>query len=124
MSKGLCEKIKKECGYLNFTNDILNLMKQHKIPDVITLENELKRLENYEQNEDFNRDVLNYAYLSEKDKIKKLKALEIIKRCPTEICNLIDIYDSWEEYKDDHRRKDERWIKDKEEFDLLREVLE
>ena len=124
MSKGLCEKIKKECGYLNFTNDILNLMKQHKIPDVITLENELKRLENYEQNEDFNRDVLNYAYLSEKDKIKKLKALEIIKRCPTEICNLIEIYDSWEEYKDDYRRKEERWIKDKEEFDLLREVLE
>jgi hypothetical protein len=44
------------------------------------IETKLKRLENYEQNEDFNKDVLNYAFLNEQDKIKKLKALEAIKQ--------------------------------------------
>lgn len=43
------------------------------------IETELKRLENYEKNEDFNKDVLSYAFLNEQDKIKKLKALDIIK---------------------------------------------
>ena len=53
---------------------------------------------------------------------KQLKALKIIKRCPTEITVIIDTYDNWEEYQNDFK-KDERWIKTKTEFDLLREVL-
>ena len=43
------------------------------------IETALKRLKNYEQNEDFREDVLNYVFLNEQDKIKKLRALEIIK---------------------------------------------
>lgn len=54
---------------------------RHLFEDYLDIiENALKRLENYEKNEDFSKDVINYAFLSEKDKIKKLKALEIIKK--------------------------------------------
>lgn len=53
---------------------------------------------------------------------KDIKALNIIKRCPLEVVDYIEIYDSWEEYSQDYYRK-ERWIKTKEEFDLLKEML-
>ena len=43
------------------------------------IETALKRLENYEKNEDFYKDVISYSCLNEKEKIKKLKAFEIIK---------------------------------------------
>lgn len=53
---------------------------RHLFEDYLDIiENALKRLENYEKNEDFSKDVINYAFLSEKDKIKKLRALEIVK---------------------------------------------
>lgn len=57
------------------TDDYKGRIEYHKN----IVETALKRLENHEQNEDFNKDVLNYAFLSEQDKIKKLKALETLK---------------------------------------------
>lgn len=66
---------------------------------------------------------INYDLVREKqENDKKLKALEIIKRCPTEITVLIDTYDDWEEYRNDFK-KNERLIKTQTEFELLKEVL-
>ena len=58
-------------------------------------------------------------------KVKKLKALKIIKRCPVEIIEILDTYSSWEEYRQDYRNRSERQglIQSKQEFDLLKEVL-
>lgn len=45
------------------------------------IETALKRLENYEKNEDFSKDVINYAFLSEKEKtIKNSKHLKSLKK--------------------------------------------
>ena len=87
-----------------------------------TIENAL--VENEELKRKNKNLILENRLLNQIDKKRelKIKVLKIIKRCPTEICYLIDVYDSWEEYKGDYR-KDERWIKNKEEFDLLKEVL-
>ena len=72
MSKELCNKTKKECGYLNFTNDVLDLMKKHNIKDVITLETTLKEYEGAKAHiEALNKERIENSI--------KLKALEIIK---------------------------------------------
>ena len=44
MSKRIekCDKTNKECGYLNFANDVLDLIKKYGIKDVVSLEKELK----------------------------------------------------------------------------------
>lgn len=71
------------------------------------VETALKRLENHEQNEDFNKDVLNYAFLNEQDKIKKLKALEIIKEIDKNaLLQFISVC-----------------VKDQDKYDLLKEAL-
>ena len=57
---------------------------------------------------------------------KALKALEIIKREPSEVIEIITTYDTWEEYIKDYPISDRTiWhiIKNKSEFDLLKEVL-
>lgn len=56
----------------------------------------------------------------------KLTALEIIKREPSEVIEIITTYDTWEEYIKDYPISDRTiWhiIKNKSEFDLLKEVL-
>ena len=57
---------------------------------------------------------------------KELKALEIIKREPSTVIEIITTYDSWKEYIKDYPMNDKTiWhiIKNKSEFDLLKEVL-
>ena len=83
----------------------------------------LKRLENYEQNEDFDKDVLNYAFLNEQDKIKKLKALEIIKKkqvAVDEFIQSLQTSNPLQEYNDFAREENNLT---QEEFDLLKEVF-
>ena len=89
-------------------------------------ESKLERLGNYEQNEDFSKDVLNYAFLNEQDKIKKLKALDVVK----EIAKVYDIdfcdKDQTMSFKIRLRNKfvlETIRFKSKEEYDLLKEVL-
>ncbi len=48
MSKELCVRTQKECGYLNFCNDVLALMNKHKIKSVSELETALKKLDRIE----------------------------------------------------------------------------
>ena len=72
MSKELCNKTKKECGYLNFTNDVLDLMKKHNIKDVLTLETTLKEHE-------LMKDIRITARFDLAQVNKEHKALEIIK---------------------------------------------
>lgn len=75
------ERIKNHTlSYTGDTYKTLTDSREMQAEDLNIIENALKRLENYEKNEDFSKDVINYAFLSEKDKIKKLKALEIIKK--------------------------------------------
>ena len=52
---------------------------------------------------------------------KKLEALEIIKRCPKEVIEEVEIYYSFEELYEDWGKM--AFIKSKEEFELVREVL-
>ena len=40
--KELCSKTNETCGYLNFYNDVHNIMKQYNIPDVVSLEKAIK----------------------------------------------------------------------------------
>lgn len=57
---------------------------------------------------------------------KAVKALEIIKREPSEVIETITTYDTWEEYIKDYPVRDKTiWhiIKNKNEFDLLKEVF-
>ena len=54
---------------------------------------------------------------------KALKALEIIKRYPVEVINLIDTYLTYEEMIEDYCDDEIPFIENKEEFDLLKEVL-
>lgn len=121
MSKELeaLERIKREAGipYFSSLYDI-DMQKE----DFETIETALKRLENYEKNEDFYKDVLNYAYLSEQDKIKKLKAFEIIK----EKCLKIDfkILLASPDYETYCFMANSTNYISKKEFDLLKEVLE
>lgn len=90
MSKELCVKTQKECGYLNFCNDVLTLMKKHKIECVNELETSLKRLEEHDKIfkeydiDDNWLDIALYVIKSHfpmdtETQLKKLKALEIIK---------------------------------------------
>ena len=61
-----------------------------------------------------------------KDYEKKSKVLEIIKRNPTEIIELIvlDLYENFNAYEQYYNNEDwELDIKNQEEFDLLKEVL-
>ena len=62
------------------------------------------------------------------DKIdKSLKALEIIKREPSAVIEIITTYDTWEEYINDYPLSDKTiWhiIKNKNEFDLLKEIFD
>ena len=62
------------------------------------------------------------------DKIEKsLKALEIIKREPSAVIEIITTYDTWEEYTNDYPLRDKTiWhiIKNKNEFDLLKEIFD
>lgn len=85
----------------------------------IEIENALGRLENYEKNEDFSKDVLNYAFLTEQDKVKKLKALEIIKK--KEVNVFIFLHSSDLETYNDIVEDDRKLTQ--EEYDLLKEVL-
>ena len=56
---------------------------------------------------------------------KDIEALEIIKREPLEVINLIDCYETYEQMIEDYYAYGDevRFIKSKEEFDLLKEVL-
>lgn len=89
------------------------------------IETALKRLENYEQNEDFSKDALNYAFLNEQDKIKKFKAFEIIKN------KKVNVYWIWlsadvEKYNDVMNKifiDTQNYILTKEEYELLKEIL-
>ena len=91
MNKGL-EALNK----IRFLIDFIQRNDEETAYYLNTIETELKRLE------------------------KQDDILRIIKRCPTEITNLIEIYDNWEEYAKDFK-KDERWFKSRVEFDLLKE---
>lgn len=42
MSKQLCPEIHEECGYINFTNDVCNLMNKYNIQGVSELEKMIK----------------------------------------------------------------------------------
>lgn len=94
--------------------------------DLDLIETALKRLENYEQNEDFNKDVLNYAFLNEQDKIKKLKALDIIKEKKVNVLMFICYANSGKNGFKMYNQamENEEWRLTQEEFDLLKEVLE
>ena len=93
------------------------------------IEDALKRLENYEKNEDFSKDVINYALLSEEDKIKKLKALEVIKNKNVDLQKLRKCF--WEKNRYTFAPLDfynagmfrPEYLLTKEEYALLREVL-
>ena len=54
--------------------------------------------------------------------LKKLEALEIIKRCPKEVIEEVETYYSFEELYEDWGKM--AFIKSKEEFELVREVLD
>lgn len=57
---------------------------------------------------------------------KKLKVVEIIKREPSSVIEIITTYDSWEEYTNDYPISDKKiwhFVKNKDEFDLLKEEL-
>ena len=93
--------------------------------DYEIIETALKRLANYEQNEDFNKDVLNYAFLNEQDKIKKLKALELVKE---KVMPLVSVeHETTRNGVKKYRVYDNEgydYIElTKDEYDLLKEVL-
>ena len=101
------------------SNEELGTVEKLYAGTIKVIKSALKRLENYEKNEDFSKDVINYAFLSEKDKIKKLRALEIIK--DTKVCvmwlrNSLSSYNSTAALYD-------LPILTQEEYDLLKEVL-
>ena len=83
------------------------------------IETELKRLEELEQRFEVLED--DFKRVCGK-KQKQDEILRIIKRCPTEITNLIEVYDTWEEYAKDFKQQ-EKWLKNKAEFNLLKEWL-
>ena len=62
------------------------------------------------------------------DKYHKLyKAVQIIKREPSAVIEIITTYDTWEEYTNDYPLSDKTiWhiIKNKSEFDLLKEIFD
>lgn len=60
-------------------------------------------------------------YIEKQESEKKLKALEIIKRCPKEVIEEVETYYSFEELYEDWGKM--AFIKSKEEFELVREVL-
>ena len=118
-------------------NDFLkqrNIPKENRFDDELKIiETALKKLENYEQNEDFNKDVLNYAFINDQDKIEKLKALEIIKKKEVNIHNFkkFIIQQDWtfEQYLDElndpntNRHQFSYYRLIREEFDLVKKVL-
>jgi hypothetical protein len=128
-------QLKENDCYINTTVEykiVEEALKEYEMEHILRIRLEninyelVKRIKDYEKNEDFYKDVLIYAHLSEQDRIKKLKALEIIKE------NLIVIYD---ENKNDKpclmlsiKVDKDKLITiyetfDKEKIDLLREVL-
>lgn len=116
MGEELCNKTKKECGYLNFTNDVLDLMKKHNIKDVLTLETTLKDYELMKQtkfiiadkkiSDDYLEKLKNQRmfindltqceikFLYDEETQKKLKAIDFIK----EFAPLITINIKGKEY--------------------------
>lgn len=107
-------------GIIKYSGNESDLFQYNKLYDII--EDALIKLENYEQNEDFNKDVLNYAFLNEQDKIKKLKALEIIKKKKINF-DYIEYCDTYEQYRTLCRYYYHWPNLTQDEFDLLREVL-
>lgn len=85
---------------------------------------ELNKSETYNKNQAY-KDLWLIALIVF-DKKKELKALEIIKREPSAVIEIITTYDTWKEYIKDYPISDKKiWhiIKNESEFDLLKEVL-
>ena len=119
MSKELCNKTKKECGYLNFTNDVLDLMKKHNIKDVLTLETTLKEHE-------LMKDIRITARFDLAQVNKEHKALEIIKEkgIDTESFYQFKTYEEYKEfceYNETYKYLYGHYTQ--EEYELLKEVL-
>ena len=88
--------------------------------DYELVEKALKRLEQFEED---------FMTLTETnfEMVKNCQALEIIKREPSAVIEIITTYDTWEEYTNDYPLRDKTiWhiIKNKSEFDLLKEVFD
>lgn len=91
--------------------------------DLDIIETALKETEMLK--ECYKNELKNSAYYNNLA-LKYKRALEIIKREPSEVIEIITTYDTWEEYIKDYPISDRTiWhiIKNKSEFDLLKEIL-
>lgn len=103
------------CGHLDYdTTDYM--FNGGYEEDAKIIETALKRLEKIDNSVKFDMEYYE----------KRNQALEIIKREPSEVIEIITTYDTWEEYIKDYPISDRTiWhiIKNKSEFDLLKEIL-
>jgi hypothetical protein len=102
MSKEIrnCYKINNQCGYLNFHDDIKEIMDNYKIKSVIVLEKQVKALSIIKEK---NIDILSLKATNSYDEYLKTPAPR----------NIVDEYGMY------HKEQ----VLTQEEYDLLKEVL-